>query len=149
MASAQMTRRSWSTMPAVVVAVAAALLTGCAVVRAPVDLHVDNGTTQPITIVVNGSNVATVPPGRSTAIPAAVLPAGDWLVEARLPGGLVVLQGAIVPNAVSSTTGTDGASEQSGSGQRVDLSCGRLDIWVGGPMLGPVPGPGIPGDCEE
>ncbi len=129
-------------------AVAAALVAGRAAPHAPVDLHIENGTSQAITILVNGSDVVTVPAARATAIPAAVLPVGDWLVEARLAGGRTVLQGPIAPSAVCSTTGLDGASEQSGSGQRVDLSCGRLDIWVGVPMLGPVPGPGTPGDCD-
>ncbi len=29
---------------------------------------------------------------------------------------------------------------------RVDLSCGRIDMWAGPPLAGPVPGPGSPGD---
>ncbi len=33
-------------------------------------------------------------------------------------------------------------------GARVDLSCGRIDIWSGTPMMGPAPGPGVPGDCD-
>lgn len=31
---------------------------------------------------------------------------------------------------------------------RVDLSCGRLDMWSGPPLLGPFPGPGTPSDCN-
>jgi hypothetical protein len=35
-----------------------------------------------------------------------------------------------------------------GDGNRVDLSCGRIDVWAGPPLLGPAPGPGTPGDCR-
>jgi hypothetical protein len=41
----------------------------------------------------------------------------------------------------------DGSSEAKAAGARVDLSCGRIDIWSLGQMLGPAPGPGTPGDC--
>jgi len=39
------------------------------------------------------------------------------------------------------------AGQMKGDAVRVDLSCGRLDIWSGPPLLGPAPGPGKPGDC--
>jgi hypothetical protein len=39
------------------------------------------------------------------------------------------------------------ADGDKGDANRVDLSCGRLDIWSGPPLLGPAPGPGSPGDC--
>ena len=40
------------------------------------------------------------------------------------------------------------SKKKKGSGARVDLSCGRLDVWVGPPMHGPFPAPGRPGDCD-
>jgi hypothetical protein len=42
----------------------------------------------------------------------------------------------------------NGVTSMSGAGARADLSCGRLDVWVGAPMLGPAPDGGVPGDCE-
>ena len=46
-------------------------------------------------------------------------------------------------------TGSSRPADLSAQGDavRVDLSCGRLDIWSGPPLLGPPPGPGTPGDC--
>lgn len=128
------------------------LAAGCAI-AAPVsrssrDLHVDNGTTKAITVLVDGAIVSTVAASQSTTIPESSLPAGDWTVEARLPGGRRIFRGQIAPSAVSQTTDPNGGTTMTGSGQRADLSCGRLDVWVGIPMLGPYPGSGTPGDCD-
>lgn len=131
--------------------VVASLVAACgdaATATVPLDLHVENGTTEAITVLVDGREVGTVGPGTSTTIPAANLPSGDWTVEARLPGGRTILEGPVAPSVVQRTTQPDGHFSGSGSGQRVDLSCGRLDIWVGLPMIGPAPGPGSPGDCD-
>lgn len=128
------------------------LAAGCAIAapasRSSLDLHVDNGTTKTITILVDGAIVSTVAATQSATIPQSSLPAGDWTVEARLPGGRHIFRGQIMPSAVSQTTDPSGGTRMTGSGQRADLSCGRLDIWVGIPMLGPAPGPGTPGDCD-
>ena len=48
---------------------------------------------------------------------------------------------------LQATTNPDGGSSANGIGGRIDLSCGRLDIWSGVPVIGPMPGPGSPGDC--
>ncbi len=107
------------------------------------DLHVENGTTKAMTVLVDGAVVATVAAGMSATVAEGSLPAGVWSVEARLPGGRTVLRGQVDKSRASQTDNTG-----SGSGARVDLSCGRLDIWVGVPMMGPAPGPGTPGDCD-
>ncbi len=53
------------------------------------------------------------------------------------------------PGDVSTTEVPGGPVSMSGRLARVDLSCGRLDLWAGGLQpLGPAPGPGVPGDCE-
>ena len=49
---------------------------------------------------------------------------------------------------VWSQQNADGSGESKGDGARVDLSCGRIDVWSGTPMMGPAPGPGAPGDCD-
>lgn len=107
------------------------------------DLHIENGTTKAITVLVDGATVSTVGAGQSATVSEATLPAGAWSVEARLPGGKSVLKSLVDRSSVSQT-----ANGASGSGSRVDLSCGRLDVWVGIPMVGPAPGPGTPGDCD-
>jgi hypothetical protein len=131
---------------------AAAVLAACLVAALAVagcgpssgrDLHVENGTTRAITVLVDGAPVGTVNPGASASYPEGSLPGGVWRVEARLPGGRAVLSGEVDKTYASQTE-----NGGSGSGLRADLLCGRLDVWVGVPMMGPAPGPGTPGDCD-
>ena len=126
--------------------VAASAVAGCGLLPSSPsvrDHHVENGTTRAIGVLVDGVAVATVAAGQSATVAEGSLPGGVWSVEARLPGGRTVLRSR-VDKSRASQTDTSG----SGSGARVDLSCGRLDIWVGVPMMGPAPGPGAPGDCD-
>jgi hypothetical protein len=111
-------------------------------------LSISNGTTLTVTLVVNGTPVATFAPhtGRD-AIPASDLPPLPWTVEARSPSGRVLTSMAVRAGDVWQTFLPNGEGSARGDGARVDLSCGRLDIWSGPPMSGPAPGPGSPGDC--
>ncbi len=141
---------------AVVVALTIALaIGGCSVVGSllpssapvvghPIGLEVANGTTLPITIVVNGAIVRNIGPGDGTHEPIAadVLGPMPWQVEARTSSGRVLLT-----MTVNSGDIFYGANTSRGDGTRVDLSCGRLDMWAGPPLIGPAPGPGVPGDC--
>ncbi len=112
------------------------------------NLGISNGTTLTVTLVVNGLVVRSVPPGSYTdAIPADALPALPWAVEARSPSGHVLTSMTVEAGDVHRTTAPDGSTQHRGVGNRIDLSCGRLDIWSGPPLLGPMPGPGVPGDC--
>ena len=52
------------------------------------------------------------------------------------------------PGDVWQQRNPDGSTTAQGAGARVDLSCGRIDITSGVFMSGPVPGPGVPGDCD-
>ena len=110
----------------------------------PVGVEVSNATTLPITIVVNGVVARNVGPGDGVREPmtAAVLGPMPWKVEARTPSGRVLLSFTVNDGDV-----VYGQSMVRGDGVRVDLSCGRLDVWAGPPMIGPMPGPGEPGDC--
>ena len=112
------------------------------------DLEVSNQTDLDVTIVVNGSVVRTFPPGAKGAIRVSELPPLPWTVEARAPRGRVLTSLTVRAGDVSETTQPDGGRSSHGAGTRVDLSCGRLDMWSGPPLLGPAPGPGKPGDCE-
>ena len=107
-------------------------------------IGVANGTSLPVTIEVNGTAVRTVAPGASEeAIPASALPALPWRIEARSPSGRVLASYTVYDGDVMVGPGSSRSV-----GNRADLSCGRLDVWTGAPMLGPAPGPGTPGDCE-
>ena len=133
-------------------ATAAALIAACSAMPAPWpspnDLHVVNETTKAMTILVNGSMAATVPPQQSVRLPAASLPAGNLRVEARLPGGRIVLGILVDQASVIPMPEVGGAAIVSGSDMWADLSCGRIGVWVGSPAEKPSVGPGTPGDCE-
>jgi hypothetical protein len=111
------------------------------------DLHASNQTTLPVTISVNGQVVGVAEAGRELTSPSATLPSMPWSVEARSPTGRLLTSMAVRRENISSERQADGSTWMSGAGARIDLSCGRLDLWVGVPMLGPAPGPGSPGDC--
>ena len=102
-------------------------------------LAVANGTSIAVTLDVNGLVLATIPPGGTADPIAATLPPRPWSIELRSPGGRIL------------TTLTVAASDPIGAtlgrAARVDLSCGRLDVWTGPPLLGGTFVPGPSGDC--
>ena len=102
-------------------------------------LNVSNQTTITVTVLVNGHVIATVRPGVQLAPIPAVLPPRPWSIETHSPTGRVLSSLQI--------SATDYVDNQDGRGVRADLSCGRLDLWSGPPMMGPVPIPGPSGDC--
>ena len=110
------------------------------------DLQADNETTLPVTLVINHVAVATIAPGTVGFVPKASLPSMPWHVEARSPSGRILVTFNAEAVDISRTFEANGGA-MSGVGDRADLSCGRLDVWVGPPMAGPAPGPGLAGDC--
>jgi len=111
-------------------------------------LNVNNDTTLVLTIVVNGQPISVVGVKTAAAFQPVGLPALPWLVEARSSRGRLVLRLGVAVGSVTDTVGPNGEHEHGAPGARVDLSCGRLDVYPGDtPMLGPAPGPGVPGDC--
>ena len=113
----------------------------------PHDLVVSNGTTLRVTIVVNGMALRTIQPQTDETVFVKDLPPLPWAVEARTSAGRALLSMSVRAGDVWETTRPDGSHELNGDANRVDLSCGRLDMWSGAPLLGPAPGPGSPGDC--
>jgi len=111
------------------------------------DLVVSNETTLAVTIAVNGIALRTIQPQTQETVPVKDLPPLPWAVEARTSTGRALLSMSVRARDVWETTRPDGSHELNGDANRVDLSCGRLDIWSGPPLLGPAPGPGKPGDC--
>jgi hypothetical protein len=111
---------------------------------------VSNGTTIDVTVFVNGRFIKYLPAGDCAGcqlgdgIPASILPPLPWQVEIRAPAGRVLLSTPIKSGDVEYSN-----SASRGDGNRVDLSCGRIDVWSGPPLLGPAPGPGTPGDCRS
>lgn len=105
-------------------------------------LSANNGTTRSLSLVVNGSALRDIAPGTQLTVTAKDLPALPWQAEVRFKSGRTALSLTVRAGDVIM-----GASAK-GDGARIDLSCGRIDLWSGLPLLGPVPGPGIPGDCD-
>jgi hypothetical protein len=120
-------------------AAAAALLASCSAAQPA--FSVNNGTTIPVAIAVNGTVVETVPPGAVEDPVKASLPPRPWTVEARSLSGRVLLTLTVSP--------TDPLGSTSGRYAGADLACGRIDIWAGAPTTGgpsAVPDPSKPCD---
>jgi hypothetical protein len=130
----------------IAIAVLLGVLAGCTtpgtVPAVSMSVSIANGTTLTVTLVVNDTPVATVQPGDDADIPASQLSSLPWNVEARSASGRVLV--SLVVHDGDVVQSQDGSK---GDANRVDLSCGRIDIWSGPPLLGPAPGPGSPGDC--
>ena len=112
------------------------------------DLVVSNQTTLTVTLVVNGAVARTVPPQTGETVSTSDLPPLQWSVETRTQSGRVLSRMTVRAGDVWETNLPGGGREMNGDAVRVDLSCGRLDMWSGPPLLGPPPGPGTPGDCD-
>lgn len=130
----------------------AALLLACGYGPAHgLDLSISNQTTLTVRLVVNGQVVGDFPPAsHESPIDPALLPAPPWSVTALTQSGRVLLTMQVQPGAVSySTPNASGHSSARGVGARAELSCGRLDVWSGPPMGGPMPPDTFPeGDCD-
>jgi hypothetical protein len=97
-------------------------------------LGISNGTSIPVTLVINGSVIWTLSSGEVQDPVIVSLPALPWAIEMRSPSGRVL-----------STLDVPG--DTVGRAARADLACGRLDVWYGPPMSGPTFIPGPSGDC--
>ena len=112
-------------------------------------LSINNGTTLTVNLVVNGTLVARLEPatclgcGQDDGVPASLLPPLPWQAEVRSPSGRVLVSLPVHEGDV-----VYGSSSSQGDANRVDLSCGRIDLWSGPPLSGPPPEPGLPGDCR-
>jgi hypothetical protein len=114
---------------------------------AEMEVHVSNGTTIPVTVTVGDSFSRDVAPGQGADLTALDLPSLPWDVRVRTASGRVLLELPIRAGAAWRRRNADGSTESQSPGARVDLSCGLIVIWSGGPRGGPAPGPGVPGDC--
>lgn len=133
--------------------IAGLVVTGCSSAPSPAQtalprmgLFVGNGTSLTVTIVVNGTPVATSAPGSPPEVPPSALPPLPWSVAATTSSGRVLTTMSV---SVGDASQSDPNTHVIPMG-RVDLSCGRLTIWAGEyPPSGPIPPSpaGSPGDC--
>jgi hypothetical protein len=105
-------------------------------------LSIENGSTLAVTLVVNGTVIETIAPGQVDDVSAQRLPRLPWDAHVLSPSGRDLLQLTVHEGDVRA-----GPSFNAGVGVRIDLSCGRIDLWSGPGLTGPMPGPGTPGDC--
>jgi hypothetical protein len=130
-----------------VAAVAVGLLAGCASTTTPSatartypDISINNSPTIPVTLLVNGTVLEVLAAGGHQDPVPVNLPSLPWRVEVRSPSGRL-----LSTLSISADTYVD---RYAGVGVRTDLSCGRLDVWSGPPIGGPMNGTGAPGDCS-
>jgi hypothetical protein len=124
------------------------LLASCSTPIATDPLNVSNQTTIGVGLFVNGDHVADLEPHGTAEIAPVALPPPPWHFEARTSADRVLLSLDVRPDPVRRTVLPDGGASIAGAGIRAELSCGQIDLWVGPPLYGPVPGPGTPGDCD-
>ena len=138
----------WPSTP--VEAVNPELPLGVQVVTPPDEMRlgVSNQTAIPVTVEVNGVLVREMDPGGAEDLAADQLPGLPWVARVRTRSGRVLVELIVRAGDVWLRRNADGSTEAKGDGARVDLSCGRIDIWSGFQMGGPAPGSGVPGDCD-
>jgi hypothetical protein len=104
---------------------------------------IDNATDLTVELFANGALVGSWPPATRSDPIRWSMRAMPQDVEPRTQRGRLLLSFDVDPGTIGRAAGG-----VHGAGARVDLSCGRLDVWSGPPMAGPIPGPGAPGDRE-
>jgi hypothetical protein len=112
------------------------------VADADMSLTANNESDRALELYVNGGKIADVGAKSEPTFKAQDLPPLPWTAELRLPTGRTLL-------ALSVTSGSVVRRENGSQspGIRVDLSCGRIELFAIYPLGGPVPGSGHPGDC--
>ncbi len=111
-------------------------------------LEVSNETTIAVQLTVNGEPGIPLAAGQSLKVGITDIGPLPWSAQVRTVSGRVLVQTTVRAGDVVSQENRGGGGSMQGVGARVDLSCGRIDLWSGPPMLGPAPGPGMAGDCD-
>jgi hypothetical protein len=121
-------------------------------VRTPDDrlrLEMNNGTTLPVSLSVNGGAGRVHAPGQKADLGKAELGSLLWHATVRTPSGRQLPELTVESGDVWVLKDGGGQTSESGPAARVDLSCGRIDMWSGIQPGWPAPGPGTPGDCAR
>ena len=113
-------------------------------------VYVSNATTLKLTVSINGEPKGTSEPGAIDLFDPGGL-AAPWSVTLTTESGRVLMDMTYQLSDIGTNAG--GTNPETGAfvGQRLDLSCGRLDVSVGGIILGPGVPPDAsfaPGDCD-
>jgi len=114
-------------------------------------LAVNNQTTLTLSLIVNNMLIASLDPGTclgctdDSVVPASLLPPLPWRAEVRSPSGRVLVSLSVQAGDVDYE-----ATSAKGDANRVNLSCGQIDLWSGPPAAGgpAIVSPGSPGDCR-
>ena len=112
------------------------------VADADMSLTANNESDRALELYVNGGKIADVAAKSSPVFKAQDLPPLPWTADLRLPSGRTLLTLTVTSGSVVRL-----ANGSQSPGTRVDLSCGRIELWAIYPLLGPAPGSGRPGDC--
>lgn len=114
----------------------------------PIVIQISNGTDLRLELLINGTAADQFAPSSSGEVDARRFGPYPWTVTANTESGRELLTFQVSPGDVWHTLGqlpTGGV----GRGGRADLSCGRLDVWVGQRPMGPPPfGSFPPNDCD-
>ncbi|HEY5488337.1 MAG TPA: hypothetical protein VIK00_00735, partial [Candidatus Limnocylindrales bacterium] len=125
------------------VPVARASSPGATQTPAPV-LHISNETALQLTVVINGRVAEKAGPNSESIVDPTSFSA-PWHVTVTTASGRELVQLTYGASDVWYTS-----NSAHGVAQRVDLSCGRLDVYAGPPLLGPGPPSSFPPhDCDE
>jgi len=111
-------------------------------------LEMNNGTTIVVVLSVNGGVGREFAPGSVANLGITELGPLPWRAKVSTIHARKLLDLTVNAGDITVTNEGGGSTSAKGDGARVDLSCGRIDLWSGTPMLGPAPGPGTPGDCD-
>ena len=111
-------------------------------------MYVSNGTTLKLAVAINGESRGTSEPGTTDLFDPSGL-AEPWNVTLTTSSGRQILEMTYRLSDIGTSAGGTNPEPGMGVGQRLDLSCGRLDVYVGGPILGGTALPIFsPGDCD-
>jgi hypothetical protein len=112
-------------------------------------LELSNGSTLRVMLAVNGGPARAIPAGGEANLGVVDLGPVPWSAVLTTGSGRTLLTLAVRPGDVAVENAGGGGSSSRGVGVRADLSCGRIDLWSGPPMMGPAPPPSFePGDCD-
>jgi hypothetical protein len=112
-------------------------------------VRIFNTTTMSLTVAINGQSLGTSVPGTVDLFDPAPF-SQPWDVTLTTEGGRVIAELKYSLSDIGVNAGGTNPDRGLEIGQRHDLSCGRLDVTVGGEMVGPTFVPmSTPGDCDE
>jgi len=102
------------------------------------DVWVSNQTPLQLRLVVNGSAVQDIPGSEQIRVPASTIGPLPWDLTVEAINGTPMLAFRVEASSVGGTASPSGPFGVRGVGSRIDLACGRVDAWVGPPLLGPM-----------